>query len=133
MSATLLVELFTEELPPKALDALGAAFGGVLASELHSAEFLDGDPAVRLYATPRRLAVTISNVRSVAPDAEMIDKLMPRKVAEDAEGKPTEALRRRLARKGGSRSPMAIPRYGQALTTSTSVLMARLSTYIYAD
>ena len=83
-AATLLVELVTEELPPKALKALGNAFAETLHAELGRRNVLTDATAVVAYATPRRLAVTLTHVRAVAPDAEIVERLMPRSVAEDA-------------------------------------------------
>ena len=97
---TLLVELVTEELPPKALKTLGEAFATALTTELAQSNVLTDESAVTSYATPRRLAVTIAGVRSIAPDSEVVQKLMPRSVAEDANGKPTAALERRLGKIG---------------------------------
>jgi glycyl-tRNA synthetase beta chain len=99
-TATLVVELVTEELPPKALKALGAAFAETLVAGLKRRNVLSDTSVFTPYATPRRLAVAISDVRSVAPDAEIVDKLMPVKVARDAEGQPSQALRRKLASLG---------------------------------
>ncbi|HMA31134.1 MAG TPA: glycine--tRNA ligase subunit beta, partial [Casimicrobiaceae bacterium] len=96
-TATLLVELFTEELPPKALKVLGAAFADGITSALRRGDFLGAGAVAMPFATPRRLAVSITDVRSVAPDSEIVDKLMPAKVAFDAGGQPTEALRKKLA------------------------------------
>ena len=59
MSASLLVELFTEELPPKALNALGEAFAREIASGLAGRGLLGPGPAVKAYCTPRRLAAHI--------------------------------------------------------------------------
>jgi glycyl-tRNA synthetase beta chain len=98
--ATLVVELVTEELPPKALKTLGAAFADALVAELKSRNVLDDASAATPYATPRRLAVAITHVRAVAPDSDVVDKLMPRSVAEDASGSATMALRRRLDKVG---------------------------------
>jgi glycyl-tRNA synthetase beta chain len=98
--ATLVVELVTEELPPKALKSLGTAFADALVAKLAERKVLTPASAVTPYATPRRLAVTISAVRAVAPDAEIVEKLMPRSVAEDASGQPSVALRRRLEKAG---------------------------------
>ena len=106
-TATLVVELVTEELPPKALKTLGTAFADTLAGELKQRGFLVDASVVTPYATPRRLAVSISHVRDTAPDAEVVDKLMPAKVARDAEGQPSEALRRKLAALG--RPQLATP------------------------
>ena len=96
-TATLVVELFTEELPPKALKRLGEAFAGEIVAGLTHRGFLDATSLVTPHATPRRLAVTITKVGDVAPDSEVIDKLMPVKVARDASGQPSEAYKRKLA------------------------------------
>ena len=94
--ATLVVELLTEELPPKALPRLGEAFAEGIAAGLKSRSYLDPQSAITAFATPRRLAVAITKVSGVAPDAEVIDKLMPAKVARDASGQPSEALKKKL-------------------------------------
>ena len=99
-AATLVVELFTEELPPKALRRLGGAFAETLAAGLRQQGFLTDGSAVTPYATPRRLAVSITQVLAVAPDAEVIDKLMPAKVARGQDGQPSEALRKKLGALG---------------------------------
>jgi glycyl-tRNA synthetase beta chain len=98
--APLVVELLTEELPPKALPRLGTAFAGALLAGLQSRGVAAAEAAVIAYATPRRLAAYIDRVRAVAPDTPVVEKLMPRKVAEDAAGRPTLALRKRLSRLG---------------------------------
>jgi glycyl-tRNA synthetase beta chain len=95
-TATLAVELVTEELPPKALKALGAAFADTLAAELRKRNVAGDASRATPYATPRRLAVVITDVRSAAPDAEVTDRLMPAKVAYDADGRPTQALVKKL-------------------------------------
>ena len=96
-AATLTVELFTEELPPKALQALGDAFADGLAAGLASRGFLDEGATTTRFATPRRLAATITHVRAVAPDAEITEKLMPLKVARGADGQPSQAFAKRMA------------------------------------
>ena len=96
-SATLIVELVVEELPPKALKKLGETFADSLVAGLRARDFAAADARAIAYATPRRLAVLVTQVRSVAPDAEVVDKLMPAKVARDASGHVTEALKRKLA------------------------------------
>jgi glycyl-tRNA synthetase beta chain len=58
----LLVELFVEELPPKALKKLGEAFAGVLAEQLKVQGLTSADTVVTPYASPRRLAAHISHV-----------------------------------------------------------------------
>lgn len=95
MSETLVVELFTEELPPKALKRLGEAFATGIESGLRERGFLDPESVATSYATPRRLAVAVTYVRPVAPDAEVIAKLMPARAARDASG-ITEAFRKKM-------------------------------------
>ena len=68
MMETLLVELLTEELPPKALARLGQTFGDTLTKALAQEDFLGPGSESRWFATPRRLAAQITNVRDVAPD-----------------------------------------------------------------
>ncbi len=96
MSETLVVELFTEELPPKALKRLGEAFAAGIESGLRERGFLDPESVATSYATPRRLAVSVTYVRPVAPDAEVNAKLMPVRAARDASG-ITEAFRKKMA------------------------------------
>jgi glycyl-tRNA synthetase beta chain len=96
----LLVELFVEELPPKALRKLGESFARELTSSLAARRFLTPDSQTVGFATPRRLAARISGVLSAAPDEEVVTKLMPASVAFDAEGRSTEALRKRAAKMG---------------------------------
>jgi len=90
--ATLLVELLTEELPPKSLPRLGKTFAELLAADLGSDGFLQGDSETRWYATPRRLAVSVTKVRETAPDREVLIKGPAVRSALDEEGKPTKAL-----------------------------------------
>ena len=103
MSASLLVELFTEELPPKALQQLGEAFGLRLQDGLVRAQLKDKAAAdTRIFATPRRLAVLIPDVRAKAEDRTESKKLMPAKVAFGADGKPSAALAKRLEKEGAT-------------------------------
>ncbi|MEO9135373.1 MAG: glycine--tRNA ligase subunit beta [Casimicrobiaceae bacterium] len=97
---TLVVELVTEELPPKALRSLGTAFADTLVAELRRRNVLTEASEATPYATPRRVAVSVTDVRSAAADAEAIDRLMPAKVARDASGAPSEALRKKLTSLG---------------------------------
>jgi glycyl-tRNA synthetase beta chain len=97
MSQTLLVELLTEELPPKALAKLGEAFAAGIVNGLKSRDFLEANSAATAYATPRRLAVSITKVRATSPDKKMREKVLPVTVALDAEGKPTAPLQKKLA------------------------------------
>jgi glycyl-tRNA synthetase beta chain len=99
MSATLLVELFCEELPPKALRRLGEAFANGLAEGLASRGLREASSAVRAFASPRRLAASLPDVRPVAPDSAFEEKLMPASVGLDAQGNATAALQKKLAAK----------------------------------
>ena len=92
MEATLLVELLTEELPPKSLARLGKSFADSLTADLRTAGFIADTSSARWFATPRRLAVSVTHVRDVAPDKEVVIKGPPAKAGYDAEGKPTQAL-----------------------------------------
>jgi glycyl-tRNA synthetase beta chain len=98
--ATLLVELLTEELPPKALARLGDAFAEGIAQRLAARDLVEGELSFERYATPRRLAVTIRNVRSVAPEKHVREKVLPVSVALDKDGQPTAPLAKKLAALG---------------------------------
>ncbi len=100
MSATLLLELFTEELPPKALKRLGEAFASGLAASLGAQGLLEPAAAPTGYASPRRLAVLITHVLARAPDKPFRQKLLPVSVAFDANGVPSAALIKKLAALG---------------------------------
>ncbi len=97
MNQTLLVELLTEELPPKALGKLGDAFAAGIMHGLKTRAFLETDSVATAYATPRRLAVSITNVRAASPDKSIREKVLPVSVALDANGKPTAPLAKKLA------------------------------------
>jgi glycyl-tRNA synthetase beta chain len=96
----LLVELFTEELPPKALPKLGQAFAEGLCSALAQHGLIAPDNQIVPFATPRRLAVRLTHVLDVAPEQAFSEKLMPVKVGLDASGAATPALLKKLAAKG---------------------------------
>ena len=98
--ATLLVELLTEELPPKALPRLGETFATRIAEGLKAKGLAPVDAAFRSFASPRRLAVTVAQVAAEAAAKEVTEKLMPVSVALDAEGKPTPALLKKMEAKG---------------------------------
>jgi glycyl-tRNA synthetase beta chain len=107
MTASLLVELFTEELPPGALMALGRAFGEGILTVLARAQLVDHNPrAMRVFATPRRLGVLIPDVLEKSRERVELKRLMPAKVAYAADGKPTPALTKRLEREGASASQL---------------------------
>ena len=108
MSAkNLLVELFVEELPPKALKKLGEAFANALATSLKNAGLAPSTAAITAYASPRRLAAHITDVAAVAADKPVVQKLMPVAVGLDANGKATPALLKKLAALGADESAVA--------------------------
>ena len=92
----LLVELFVEELPPKALKKLGDAFASQLADQLRSLGLINGDSVTTAYASPRRLAAHISHVWLKAADKAVQQKLMPVSVGLDAAGNANPALLKKL-------------------------------------
>jgi glycyl-tRNA synthetase beta chain len=100
MMASLLIELHTEELPPKALKSLSEAFAAGIEKGLRSRKFLSADSQSTAYGAPRRLAVCITNVLAVSPDEPFQSKLMPMAVAIGKDGKPTAALLKKLASLG---------------------------------
>jgi glycyl-tRNA synthetase beta chain len=92
----LLVELFVEELPPKALNKLGAAFSGVLAEQLKAQGLAAADTVVTAFASPRRLAAHVTGVLAQGADKAVQQKLMPVAVGLDAAGHATPALLKKL-------------------------------------
>ena len=92
----LLVELFVEELPPKALKKLGEAFAQLLADSLKAQGLVSQNAAVTDFASPRRLAVHVAQVLAQAADKTITQKLMPVSVGLDASGNATPALIKRL-------------------------------------
>ena len=100
MNQTLLIELLTEELPPKALAKLGAAFASGIVNGLKSRDFLEEDSAATIHATPRRLAVSITKVRATSPDKSIREKVLPVSVALDKDGNPSAPLAKKLAALG---------------------------------
>ena len=99
-SADLLIELLTEELPPKSLRRLGDAFSDGIFNTLKAAALLSANSKVIGYATPRRLAVHVTDVLSQAPDYPVREKLLPMSIAFDSEGKATAPLLKKLAALG---------------------------------
>ncbi|MEO8005339.1 MAG: glycine--tRNA ligase subunit beta [Betaproteobacteria bacterium] len=97
MSANLLVELVTEELPPKALQQLGNAFAAGIVEGLKNNGLLDATSKAKAFATPRRLAVYIHAVLPKASDKPVEQKLMPAAVATKSGGGWSDALRKKLA------------------------------------
>ncbi|MGX5662536.1 glycine--tRNA ligase subunit beta [Diaphorobacter nitroreducens] len=96
----LLVELFVEELPPKALQKLGDAFAGVLLEQLQAQGLTSAHSQLTAFASPRRLAAHITEVLPAAADKAVSQKLMPVAVGLDASGQPTPALLKKLTALG---------------------------------
>ena len=92
----LLVELFVEELPPKALKKLGEVFASQLAEQLRALGLANGVSVVTPFASPRRLAAHITHVAAKAADKAVQQKLMPVSVGLDANGQATPALLKKL-------------------------------------
>ena len=97
MNQTLLVELLTEELPPKALARLGEAFAAGIVDGLQTRGILDAGAVATTSTTPRRLAVSISQVRAASPDKTIREKVLPVAVALDAAGNASAPLLKKLA------------------------------------
>lgn len=89
MSADFLVELGTEELPPKALKNLMASFAETIENNLKAAEL--SFTAIKPFAAPRRLAVLVENLASETPAKELVVWGPPAAIAFDKEGQPTKA------------------------------------------
>ncbi len=100
----LLVELFVEELPPKALKKLGEAFSASLLESLKSQGLTAAQSQVTSFASPRRLAAHITDVATKAADKQVAQKLMPASVGLDADGKATPALVKKLNALGADES-----------------------------
>lgn len=104
LQQNLLVELFVEELPPKALQNLGQTFAQVLFERLQALGLASKEAAVTAYASPRRLAAHITHVLAKAPDQQLSRKLMPVAVGLDQQGNATAALLKKLQALGADAS-----------------------------
>jgi glycyl-tRNA synthetase beta chain len=100
----LLLELFVEELPPKALKKLGDAFAGVLHEQLKLQGLATAESQLTAYASPRRLAAHITDVAAQAADKVVSQKLMPVSVGLDTTGNATPALLKKLQALGADAS-----------------------------
>jgi glycyl-tRNA synthetase beta chain len=117
---SLLVELFVEELPPKALKKLGDAFAGVLRDQLVAQGLAEAGSVLTAYASPRRLAAYLTHVAERAADKAVSQKLMPVAVGLDASGQPTPALLKRLGALGADAS--AVPGLKRAMDGKAEAL-----------
>ena len=100
MNASLLLELQTEELPPKALAALSEALSVGLERGLRSRHFLASDSKTTAYGAPRRLGVLITGVAATSPEQAFKQKLVPVSVGITPDGSATPALTKKLAALG---------------------------------
>jgi glycyl-tRNA synthetase beta chain len=116
----LLVELFVEELPPKALKKLGEAFAGVLFEQLKLQGLASPQSHLTAFASPRRLAAHITQVATHADDKSVSQKLMPVSVGLDASGAGTPALLKKLQSLGADAS--AVPRLKRAMDGKAEAL-----------
>jgi glycyl-tRNA synthetase beta chain len=98
--ASLLLELLTEELPPKALKRLGESFSSSIHQQLTAAELCDRQSVVTSFASPRRLAVHITEVLGQGPTRERQEKLLPVTIALTPDGKAAPPLVKKLGSLG---------------------------------
>ena len=96
----LLIELQTEELPPKALQKLSAAFAEGLTRALGDAHFLAADSRTTAYGAPRRLGVHITDVLPKSPEEAFEKKLVPARIGLTESGEATPALSKKMASLG---------------------------------
>ena len=116
----LLVELFVEELPPKALKKLGEAFASGLAAGLKTQGLASEASVGASYASPRRLAAHITGVSAQAAEKAVSHKLMPVSVGLTASGEATPALLKKLASVGADAS--AVPRLARRVDGKAEAL-----------
>ncbi|SFK67682.1 glycyl-tRNA synthetase beta chain [Nitrosomonas aestuarii] len=116
----LLVELLVEELPPKSLRQLGNSFAELIVTNLQTQDLINAGTQKTVFASPRRLAVWIANVKTQASDKSVSQKLMPVKVGLDESGQPTPPLLKKLASLGADAS--AIPRLKRVQDGKTETL-----------
>lgn len=103
----LLIELFVEELPPKALNKLGESFSSSLFDSLKAQGLTAENSIVTAYATPRRLAAHITDVSEKGADKQISQKLMPANVGLDASGNASPALLKKLQAIGADESAVS--------------------------
>ena len=104
MTKSLLVELFVEELPPKALKKLGESFCAVLFESLKAQGLCAADSIATPFASPRRLAAHVTKVAARGADKVVRQKLVPVAIGLDADGKATAVLQKKLAALGADTS-----------------------------
>lgn len=92
MDADLLIELRTEDLPPRLLAGLAGQLGEALRAGLHAGKLADAAAPLRTYCTPRRLAAVVGEVAAAVPEHTRVVRGPPRSASYDAAGRPTPAL-----------------------------------------
>ncbi len=122
MNQNLLVELFVEELPPKALKKLGEAFGRELRQGLIDERLVQPESNWTWYATPRRLAVHICNVESQQSARVVREKLLPVSVGLDANNNFTPALIKKMTSKGMNPANYTIDMFERVLDGKNETL-----------
>ncbi len=121
MNADFLVELGTEELPPKALKALIAALQENIAASLTAEEL--SYTMIKSFAAPRRMAVLVENLASETPAKDLVIWGPPATIAFDKDGKPTKAALAFAEKNGIDASALKAESDGK-----TEKLIARIST-----
>ena len=106
-SAALLVELFTEELPPKSLKRLGDSFAQSVFQSLNQVHLIGANAKLQSFASPRRLALLIEDVLPQAPDHPVREKLLPTSIAFDERGQASAPLQKKLAALGYANTPIS--------------------------
>ncbi|AGF47113.1 glycyl-tRNA synthetase beta subunit [Candidatus Kinetoplastibacterium desouzaii TCC079E] len=96
----LTIELITEELPPKKLNDIENSFKNSIYLFLKNNKVLTEDTIIQSYSTPRRLAVSFSKVLNKSPDIKKEERLMPKTIGIEENGKPTQTLLKKLKAKG---------------------------------
>ncbi|WP_416379846.1 MULTISPECIES: glycine--tRNA ligase subunit beta [unclassified Gilliamella] len=89
MQKTFLVEIGTEELPPKSLRTLAESFAANFIEQLDNANLEHGE--VLWYASPRRLALKVLNLNDTQPDSQIVKRGPAVSAAFDQAGNPTKA------------------------------------------
>ena len=110
---SLLIELQTEELPPKSLKKLCHAFAQGIFDGLKAEKFLSASSKLTVYGAPRRMAVHITEVLPQSPDLPFKQRLVPVRIGLDAQGKPTQALEKKMHALGIDKPVAELKREGE--------------------
>ena len=92
----LLIELLTEELPPKSQKQLGITFAKNVKEFLVKHHLTNEASEDSIFSTPRRIGIYLKDVKDEAANQNTSIKLMPSSIGFDVSGKPTEALLKKL-------------------------------------